>query len=592
VSEGSAGHAEASGMLAPVPEKGPPRAVPEPVRGGAVELSARALVAGGLVGGVLALTNLYAGLKTGFWESGCVLSSLLSFGGMSAFTAWRQGPPSPLETNLSQTMAVSVGAVPASAGLLGAIPALALLGTEAPGVAVALWGMGLGALGVLLAFSLRRRLLEEEALPFATGAATAEFISTLHATGASPGRRARALGASSLGAMLLTWAREARGLPGAWLPAEQVVVGGVPAQMLLLGVGWSPLLLGIGMLTGLRSGLSVLVGGGVAWVGLAPGLVREGLVARAEYAALAAWLLWPGLGLMVGAAATTLAAQVRALPEVGRDVARLGRQMAWAVPAVVLVTLLVGLFAFELRPVHLLLALLLAVPLSAVCARATGQTDIAPISPVGQLGQLGLGMVTPGLPALNVAAGSVVSGTASHLSGSLWSLQAGRWLGASPSRQFLVQLWGLLLGCAVAVPAYSLLVTAHGLATPELPMPVALQFKAVAELTSRGLEGLPPGAAGASAVAFGVGVLLSVGARGRLARVLPSAAAMGIGFLLPAYYSVTLCLGALLVAGVRRLRPSAEAATQAAGAGALVGESLLGIVLAALLALGLMRPPG
>jgi uncharacterized oligopeptide transporter (OPT) family protein len=211
---------------------------------------------------------------------------------------------------------------------------------------------------------------------------------------------------------------------------------------------------------------------------------------------------------------------------------------------------------------------------------------------VGQLAQAGFGVAAPGQAVLNVVAGAVVSGAASHTSGSLWSLQAGRLLGANASRQLLVQLSGLLLGAAVAVPTYFLLVSVHGLGSEALPVPSGQQFKAVAELTSKGLGGMPPASALATGVAFAVGVVLSVAARGRLAHVLPSAAAMGIGFFVPAYYAVTLCVGALLAAGVARLRPSATQTSQAAGAGAIVGESLMSVLLSALVAFGLMRPPG
>ncbi|QRK12512.1 OPT/YSL family transporter [Archangium violaceum] len=567
------------------------------------ELTPRALLAGGLIGSVLAVTNVYMGLKMGFWESGCVLSSLLAFGGLSAL-ARRGAPLSPLETNLSQTTAVSVGAMPASAGLLGAVPALALLGTQPPGWAVALWGVGLGTLGVLFAFSLRRRLLEDEALPFPTGAATAELISTLHSTGSAYASRARGLWVSGLASVVLTWLRDARGLvPVSSLLPATVRVGGLGADSLLLGVGWYPMLLGIGVLVGPQAGLSILLGSLVAWVGLAPWLVRAGLVQGTDFNLLSSWLLWPGVGLMAGAAATSLVSQVRALPAAVGDLRGLGmhgegwestagRWVARAVLPSILLTLGMAWFAFQLSPLYFLLALVLAFPLCAVCARATGQSDIAPISPVGQLSQGAFGMVAPGQPGLNVAAAAVVSGAASHTSASLWSLQSGRLLGASASRQLLVQLSGLLLGAAVAVPTYLLLVSVHGLGSQALPVPTALQFKAVAELTSRGLDGMPPSSTLATGLAFALGVLLSVGARGKLAPLLPSAAAMGIGFVVPAYYAVTLCLGALVALAVRRLRPSSMQTVQSAGAGLIVGESLVGVLIAALLALGFLQPPG
>ncbi|PTL81731.1 OPT family oligopeptide transporter [Vitiosangium sp. GDMCC 1.1324] len=567
------------------------------------ELTVRALVAGGLIGSVLAVTNVYMGLKTGFWESGCLLSALLAFGGLSAL-ARRGTPLSPLETNLSQTAAVSMGAMPASAGLLGAMPALALMGSPPSSGAVALWGVGLGALGVLFAFSLRRRLLEEEALLFPTGAATAELISTLHSTGSAYAARARGLWVSGLASAVLTWFRDAWGLvPSASMLPATVRVGGLGANSLALGLGWNPMMLGIGVLMGPQAGLSMLLGSMVAWVGLAPWLVRTGLVPSADFPILQGWLLWPGVGLMVGAAATSLASQVRALPAVVGDLRGLGahgegwestagRWVARAVPPVILLTLATGWLAFHLSPLHFLLALTLAFPLCAVCARATGQTDIAPISTVGQLAQVGFGVVVPEQPGLNIAAGSVVSGAASHTSGSLWSLQSGRLLGANASRQLLVQLSGLLLGAAVAVPTYSLLVSVYGVGSQALPAPTGLQFKAVAEISSHGLGGMPPSSTLATGLAFALGILLSVGSRGRLARLLPSAAAMGIGFVVPAYYAVTLCLGSLLAVLVARLRPSSTQTLQSAGAGAIVAESLMGVLIAALLSFGLIHPPG
>ncbi|WP_083680944.1 OPT family oligopeptide transporter [Archangium sp. Cb G35] len=602
MSERQSGSAAATPVLVP-DESSPPSLHPVPAVAPASsppELTARALVAGGLIGAVVAITNVYTGLKTGFWESGCVLSSLLAFGGLSAMA--RRGPPvSPLETNLSQTAAVSVGAVPATAGLLGAVPALAMLGTQPPGWAVALWGVGLGTLGVLFAFALRRRLLEDEALPFPTGAATAQLISTLHSTGSAYAARVRGLWVSGLASMGLTFSRDAWGLvPQASLLPGSLTVGGLGANSLMLGIGWNPMMLGIGVLVGPQAGLSILLGSALAWTGLAPWLVRAEVVKDASFPTLAGWLLWPGVGLMVGAAATSLLSQVGALPSVMRDLRKLGqdgtgwestagRWVARAVLPAIVLTGVMAWFAFQLSPLYFLLALLLTFPLCAVCARATGQTDIAPMSPVGQLAQVGFGLGVPGHPGLNVAAGGVVSGAASHTSGSLWSLQAGRLLGASASRQLLVQLPGVLLGAAVAIPTYALLVSAHGLGSETLPMPTAQQFKAVAELASKGLGELPQSSALATGLGFLAGVLLSVGARGRLAKWLPSAAAMGIGFVVPAYYAVTLCLGSLLAAGVARFRPSATQTVQSAGAGAIIGESLLSVLIAALIAAGLIH---
>src|SRR5690606_10383058 len=119
-------------------------------------------------------------------------------------------------------------------------------------------------------------------------------------------------------------------------------------------------------------------------------------------------------------------------------------------------------------------------------------------------------------------AGSVVAGAVAQTGVSLWSLKAGHLLGASPARQLRAQLLGVLVGAAVSVPAYLLLVKAYGLGSEALPVPTAHQFRAVAELATLGLSGLPPHAAQAMAIGFAVGAVLTLAARGRLERFVPS----------------------------------------------------------------------
>ncbi|WP_228557427.1 OPT/YSL family transporter, partial [Myxococcus sp. AB025B] len=177
---GSAERAVSSSMTAPdsaddvrLSAVAPPPAAPSPE---AREWTPRAVGMGLLVGSLLAVTNVSMGLKLGWWESGSVMAAVLGFGGLSAVSRRRGAPYTTLENNLTQVSAVAVGAMPAAAGLLGPLPALMLLGLEVPGVAVAAWSVALGVLGVLAAHLLRRRLMEEEALAFPTGIATAELI--------------------------------------------------------------------------------------------------------------------------------------------------------------------------------------------------------------------------------------------------------------------------------------------------------------------------------------------------------------------------------------------------------------------------------
>lgn len=558
----------------------------ESEQAGGGELTARALVGGCGVGVLLALVNLYMGLKTSWWESGCIIASVLGFGLLAPLSRRGGRPYSVRENVITLTVASSVGAVPAAAGLLGALPALSQLEVNVSGGALAAWGVALGTLGVLAAFLLRRRLIVEESLPFPTGAATAEVVTALHGSGAERSGRGWAFGGVTLASMAVTWLRDARG----WIPS-------MTAGTFTLGMAWSPMLLGIGATVGPHMGLSLLLGSLVAWWGLAPWLAGSGLVAG-EYGPLVEWLVWPGVGLMVGSAGVSLAGQVRQLAAAARDVRALGEDGSgrWTMGVgLAAVAAVVGLGSgpLGLDVGHLLLALLLLLPLCAVCARAAGQTDISPVSYMGNLTQVAAGAlpgVAKGLPA-NVAAGAVTSGAAAHAGVALWALKAGHVLGVSPRRQLAAQLLGVAVGAAVSVPAYLLLARAQGLGSDALPAPAAHQFRAIAALSVGGLDGLPPHAGLAAGVGLIAGAVLALLARGRLARVLPSPMGMGIAFIIPGAYGVTLCVGALAVAAARWRWPEAtRRQAPALGAGAIAGESLVGVLVAALVALGLMRP--
>ncbi|WP_338870696.1 OPT family oligopeptide transporter [Myxococcus stipitatus] len=560
-----------------------------------LELTARALGMGAVIGALLAVTNVSMGLKLGWWESGSIMAAVLGFGGMAAVSRARGSPYTPLENNLTQVTAVSVGAMPAAAGLLGPLPALMLLGMKMPGVAVAAWSVALGVLGVLAAHLLRRRLMEEEALPFPTGIATAELISAMHASAPQEnrGRGVWLAGAGAVSAAITVLRDILQRLPG--MVAMPGSVGGVPAASLVWGVAWSPMLMAVGMMAGPHLGLSMLLGAGAAWGGLSPWLVSAGVVKEASYDGLLPWLTWPGVGLLVGSAVVSLLAQARDFRSAAKDLRSLGRgallprwAWGWGVGAGALV-LVLGVGVFGLSAPQVLLALVLLLPLCAVCARGAGQVDVSPVTQVGQLSQVAVGAAVPGSVASNVSVGGLVSGAAAQTGVSLWALKAGHLLGASSGRMLGAQLLGVLVGSLVSVPAFLLLTRAYGLGSEALPAPFSHQFRAVAELAARGLEGMPPHAAFAGGVAAGVGALLTLLARGRAARWVPSPVAMGIGFILPAYFAVTLCLGGVVAAVARWRWPQVTGRNvPALAAGAVVAESLVGVLVGALKLLGFM----
>jgi len=565
----------------------PTPAAPTPPATTAPELTAPALVTGLLVGALLSVGNVYMGLKTGLWDSGSITASVLSFGLLSAWGRLAGRRTSPLETNLAQSAAAAAGAAPAAAGLLGAVPALAMLGRPAPAWAAAAWGASLGLLGVMLALGLRRRLLEAERLPFPTGIAAAGVIRAAHGgegAGAWP-----LLGAGLLSAAAAL-ARDLLSLfpaVGAW-PGR---LAGAAASAYGLGLAWSPMMWAAGLLVGPRSALGAAAGGLLAYAFLGPALVSAG-VAQPTFESLVSWLAWPGVGLLLGSTAMSLASQRRAFGSAARDLVALrggGRSGALAGLTALLAAaaaVALGVGPFGLSPLQALFALGLAVPLAAVCARAAGLTDFSPAGDVGQLALATTALATGAAPVPAVGAGQVTAGAAAQAAVSLWSLKAGQVLGASPRRQGLAIAIGAAAGALLAVPVYGLLAQAHGVGTAALPAPGALPWKAIATAAGSGLSAVPAGALQAAGVALLAGALLELASRTSAGRFLPAAGALGLGFLVPAAFTAAMGAGALLGAAWRAAQPArADRHGPLLAAGAIAGESLAGLTAAAIQAL-------
>ncbi|KAJ9093614.1 hypothetical protein QFC19_008282 [Naganishia cerealis] len=162
------------------------------------DFTLRAVAAGLLVGVLLAFTNLYFGLQTGWISMMSLQSALL---GYALFKLPRPGfisripfltpsnrPFTPQENVVLQTTAVATGTLPLAAGLVGIIPALEQLDWKIDGMhPVKLgywqligWSFGICFFGVFLAVPLRRQVIVKEKLVFPSGTATAQLIALLH----------------------------------------------------------------------------------------------------------------------------------------------------------------------------------------------------------------------------------------------------------------------------------------------------------------------------------------------------------------------------------------------------------------------------
>lgn len=594
----------------------PGRPGPAPAASPERELTPRAVALGCGIGAVLAAGNVYTGLKTGFIDTGALTATLVSF---TTFAALRRFGPrtfTPLENNIAQTVAASAAVMALVHGFTAPVPALALMGQAVHSAwSLWAWGLALGLLGVLVGLWSRRKLIVEDALPFPSGVATAELIRTLHVDRHAGVRPIRLLAVASLTAAIVAWGRDGH---AAWLPQAlylPIAVAGLSASGLTLGVAVSPLMAATGIFVGLR-GAATLAGTGVlAWGVLAPILVRTHLVQEASYTAIVTWLVWPAFGMMLGGMVGPLFVgarrNVQVLRRIFGDVRTLGRGLfarsrpaiapvprtaaseqasrdrrALAVVFVLAIALLVftGTRAFGLSAGSIAAAVVVAVALAGVCARAAGETDIAPVGNMGTLTQLLFGRAGPGG---SILAGSIATGNATQTSQTLWALKGGQILGASVRAQAFAQLIGVVLGSVVVVPTYLAVVRANPLGTERMPAVAALSWRATAEAVAGGLGGLPPHALHGAVVAFALGLALSVASRGRAARFLPSPVAIGIALIAPLSMTTAMLVGAAAVALARRRWSSfTDADAHALGAGALAGESVVGVALSVLASAG------
>ena len=582
----------------PATDDAPP---PEPHPHGAPrELTLRAILMGCAIGILLAAGNVYTSIKTGYIDGGSISAAVLGFSFFAIFRRRGSAPYSIAENNITQTTAASAAVMAFALGAGGPLSALTMMGQTYPGWLLLLWTTALGLLGILLAVALRNKLIVVEELPFPTGTATAEVIETIHAARDSALHRARLLSLAGIASMYVAWFRDGPSgiIPQAWTPA--ITIGGLAAANMGMGVSWSPLLASTGVLMGLRGAASMLLGAAITWLVIAPRLFHAGLVTSPEYTAFVSWLVWPSVGLMLPSAFLPLILDWRTAWRSMRDLSSMVRARGAGAQRVrplvplqkpifvlcLVVLVLVVHATFGVHPLLTLLALVISVVTGGVCARAAGETDFAPVGQLGTAMQLGFGAHS----ATNaIVAGSISMGTSTQVSQTLWAFKAGKRLNASPRAQVIAQIIGALVGALVVVPVYFVVIHAYRLGSEAMPATTAISWKATAEAVQGGLASLPKSGPPAAAIGIAVGTILTLLGRSRFARFVPSPTAIAMAFLSPASLTVTVFLGAVAAALFQRRWPkTAEESLTSAAAGGVAGESIMGVLIAALIAFGII----
>ncbi len=574
------------------------------------QLTLRAVLTAVIVGGGLSLCNVYAGLKIGWGLNMSIATVLISFGFWKAMRgAFGTKDWLIQENNIAQTGASAAASI-SSAGLVSAVPALTMLtGYQWDYPGLALWVFCCSILGVTTAMLFRRQMLVRDALPFASGIATAETLREVYAHGKEAMARFFALvygaafaAAFKIAVLLLGWTP--LGLPGAFEAKGAVAAKGVTLvtmKNLTMALDPSFLMVGSGVIVGFRTGAWMLLGAIAGWVILGLDITASGSAGIGKnnpdvawFGPMVEWLLWPGVAMLVTASLTALAFSAPAFIRAFRGGADkdAGEDKTHDVPVKYLwaglvglgaVVVLVGAFMFDMAPHIGLAAVALTILLAVVALRVTGETNITPVGGMGKVTQLTFGAIDPGNVATNLMAANITGGSSSQAADMMNDLKTGMMIGGSPKQQMIVQMFGVFAGALAGAAIYLVLVDdpIKQFPSDEWAAPAVLQWKAVAEVMKEGFDKLPAGVPMAILIASILGVVLASAeklAKPKVKKWLPSPAAIGISFCVPAWISVSFFLGGTIGALVKRFAPSFHMRFAIViAAGLIVGESLAGL---------------
>ena len=229
------------------------------------ELSARALILGGLFGVLFGAVTVYVGLRAGLTVAASIPISVLSISILRAF-----GKASILENNIVQSTGNAGQSI--ASGVIFTLPALIFLGFDLESsriFALALFG---GWLGVLFMIPLRRQLIvdEHDTLVYPEGTACADVLIAGERGGSFASRVFLGLG---LGGVYTLFQNE--NLFALW-PATPNRNFDLGPQHLLKGAAiradCTPEYLGVGYIIGIRVAAIMLAGGVFSWLVLMPAI--------------------------------------------------------------------------------------------------------------------------------------------------------------------------------------------------------------------------------------------------------------------------------------------------------------------------------
>lgn len=237
------------------------------------EITFKAIILGILLSVVLSGANAYLGLFAGMTVSASIPAAVISMGILRMFRR-----SNILENNIVQTAASAGEAL--AAGVIFTLPALIVMQywtTFNYWETTLIAALG-GVIGVLFTVPLRRALIVEEGLKFPEGIATAEVLRTGDTGGAGVKYIAQA---GIIGALFKFGETGLR----IWSGVVETA-GRIGSGIAYFGSNLSPALVSVGYIVGINIAVLVFLGGAINW-----------LVAIPIYAALHAWPVVDGAAM-------------------------------------------------------------------------------------------------------------------------------------------------------------------------------------------------------------------------------------------------------------------------------------------------------
>jgi putative OPT family oligopeptide transporter len=613
-----------------------------PQTGTQKELTVRSVILGVLITLIFTAANVFFGLKAGLTFATSIPAAVISMAVLRGFK-----DVTIQENNIVQTVASAAGTLSA---IIFVLPGLVIIGwwNGFPyWTSASICALG-GVLGVMYSIPLRRALVTESDLPFPEGVACAEVLKvgsggTAEKSGVDATRAgllAVTAGSivSAVFAVIVATRIFASDLARYFRVGERGAVTG-------FDLFFSVALFGVGHLVGLWVGVAIGLGTIIAWAwGVPHYSALNGGHGAAAALAQATWshqVRFVGAGTILIAAIWTLlmlvqpvyrglrsalaasrarrAGQQALLPRTEQDIP-IG--IVAVVTLVCMVPIAILLANFDsggaLAPKMTVLVIggvvfiaLMSFFVSSVCGYMAGLIGASnsPLSGIGIVAVIGAALLMvvgvrpylptaaqPALVAYALFVVSVVFAAATIANNNLQDLKTGQLVDATPWKQQVALIFGVVAGAAIIPPILDLLNHAYGfLGAPGLPRANPLpapQAGLISALAQGVLQNNIDWSLIGVGIAIGVGLIVINAAlrRATNGRVHLSPLAVGLGIYLPTQVTLMVVIGAL--AGWyfdRRAEHRADpAAVKQLGvllaSGLIVGEGLVGVLVAALVA--------